>query len=420
MTDENKKESSQHLIEMNRWLIHGLDILSELTKTFQADLRDTEDLTQIYQVSEKALRKVLLDLNHVSFLGLEEDDINMELVYSMPKDHTETILNIIEEYTDNGTFGWALCENRLVIVPDKKRNKTILFHVLATHNQVLGMFVGITTLDIFVSDAAKKLISVILLDTAHSIESIALTKDLKASERMRQEVESAAKIQASLLPKDALDQDQLIALGHCLPSDQIGGDYYDFFSPSEELVNLAICDISGHGVPAGLFMTMVRSIIRTMGHSKSPPLKVIHYLNGFLGGEIPDPEIFVTGIYSQFHKPTKTLTYVTAGHPAPWLINHKGQTKRLPAKGLAMGIVPDIPYEEHQVVLKSGDTVLFFTDGLYELKKDDGIMLGEEGLELVIQKIDWTSPQKGVKQLFEEMNLLKQQDDQTVLVLKIK
>ena len=382
METENNSQPSKNIIEMNKWLINGLDILSELVKTIQDKLNENDDIYQIYKQAIPFIQK-FLDIECCAFVAMEEDEINMSLAYVSDKNKQEQMQNVIDKNTNNGTFGWALCENRLVLVPDKETNKTILFHVLSTRNKVLGMFVGSCDISHYISDAAQKLVSVILLNISHTIENIYLIKDLKKIKNVcNKKLNPLLIFNRDFYLKKSFSRDSVNIFGICKPSAHIGGDYYDFFAPTENLANLTICDISGHGIPAGMFMTMVRSVIRTLGHSQNSPLTVITYLNHFLSQEIPDPQIFVTGVYGQFDSKNQTLSYVTAGHPAPWKINaKKEQVEVLPGRGMALGIVDNINYVEQKIQLESGDTIIFFTDGLYEMKNKEGEMLGESGLK---------------------------------------
>lgn len=417
--DRVNKDDQQHLIELNQWLISGLDILAELSKSFQSDVSQNDDYENVYQLTIVALNK-LVETKSVAFLSMANDGINLNLNSCHPLNQKSFFDKVIDDYSDNGTIGWALCENRLVVVPDKKRNCTLLIHVLATAKTVYGLFIATTDMDIYITDATQKLISVMLLNTAHAIESQQFTREIIANERMKQEISSAAKIQEQLLPNRSIEMQSCLMYGHCQPSAQIGGDYYDYILTKDDLIYFALCDIAGHGVAAGLFMTMIKSIFRTLVNEGLSPVQITTQLNTFLKQEIPDPQIYATGIFGQYDIHSRKLIYSVAGHPAPLLIR-KGELSPLSGSGMAMGLIEDITYTQTSVTLKKTDTVVFFTDGLYELRNTSDEMLQEQDFQNWIKKIDWTSQIKSVNQLqnnIENFTRIKTQaDDQTLLVL---
>lgn len=417
------RNDQQHLIELNQWLISGLDIVADLSKSFQSNLDQSDNLENIYQLTQNAINK-LIELKCVAFLHMDDDNINLSLNSCHPLNQKGFFNKVFEEYSDNGTIGWALCENRLIVVPDKSRSCTLLFHVLSTAKTVYGLFIATTNLDAYVTDATQKLISVLLLNTAHAIEGQQFTREMIANERLKLEVDSAAQIQRQLLPAEIINSPSCLIYGFCEPSAQVGGDYYDYICLGQDYVYFSLCDVAGHGVAAGLFMTMIKSIFRTLIREKQKPDEITNHLNNFLRDEIPDPQIYVTGIFGELDLKTKTLSYAVAGHPPPLLISAKSKLKPLAGRGIAMGLVGEFQYELNTVQLHSGDSVILFTDGLYELRNPDNEMLDETVFQSWLEKIDWTLPEKSVSQLKLQIesftNTQQQSDDQTMLVLHVK
>lgn len=242
--------------------------------------------------------------------------------------------------------------------------------------------------------------------------------------RLERDVELAGRVQERLMPREPLRMAGVHLVGRCQPSERIGGDYYDFFSPAPGVVNLAIADIAGHGISAALFMAMVRSAIRTKGQHGSPPEEVARYLNLLLWEELPDREVYVTGIYGRYECASRHLVYVNGGHFSPWRISGRGEATPLPGHGMAFGFVEEASYEKSGVVLAPHDTVLFFTDGLFQSASPARAMPGEDEIRKWVREIHRLTPEKGVEYLFEEAGKLRQgalqEDDQTVLLLRVE
>lgn len=269
-----------------------------------------------------------------------------------------------------------------------------------------------------------KLLTVLASQAALIIRNYQMLEEMRKTERMLQEVELAAQIQRGLLPTKPFSSHGITLLGRCCPSAHIGGDYYDYFSPTPELVNFAIADIAGHGIPAALFMNTVRSAIRTMAHSRNSPEEVASYLNQFLLDEIPERDIYVTGFYGQYDIAKRKLSYVNGGHYPPWRIQASGKIEALPGKNMAFGFVKEAEYEKHRIKLAPGDTIVLFTDGLIEVKNREGKPLGEEGLRKIVSEMHRFTPEKGIEYLYQIISRFHdktaRKDDQTVLVLRVE
>ncbi len=241
-------------------------------------------------------------------------------------------------------------------------------------------------------------------------------------ERKRYELKIAHDIQQSFLP-DAiplLKGFELAALN--LPAKEVGGDFYDFIPISEDKIGVTIADVSGKGVPAALFMALSRTIVRANATRSPDVVSVIQDANKLITADAKSG-MFVTLFYAILDLREKTLTYVNAGHNPP--VMFKGKTSELImliAKGIALGAMEDIELEERKIVLKSGDMVVFYTDGVTEAEDEKERQFGKERLFKTIKE-NHNLPANDMIEKIKEVVLSfcgkqPQFDDITLMVLK--
>jgi serine phosphatase RsbU (regulator of sigma subunit)/anti-sigma regulatory factor (Ser/Thr protein kinase) len=193
--------------------------------------------------------------------------------------------------------------------------------------------------------------------------------EIRARERLEQELRVARLIQQTLLPKDlpALPGWQLAA--YYQPARAVGGDFYDFLSFPDGRLGLVIGDVTDKGVPAALVMATTRSILRAAAQGGGSPGQVLERTNDLLCPDIP-PKMFVTCLYAILDPDSGQLRYANAGHDLPYQ-RHAGASGGAPvtelrARGMPLGLMPHMRYEEQETVLEPGDSLLLYSDGLVE------------------------------------------------------
>jgi sigma-B regulation protein RsbU (phosphoserine phosphatase) len=184
------------------------------------------------------------------------------------------------------------------------------------------------------------------------------------------ELRNAREVQRILLPQ----ADPVVAgfriSGTNLPARIISGDYYDYIPLENRQFGIVIADVSGKGVPAGLLMAMCRSALRSVAPGESSPSKVLAAVNRQLFPDIRE-DMFISMAYGILDESTGRLTLARAGHdPALLYRRATGKVELLRSPGLALGIDSGAVFErvtrDQEVDLKSGDCVLFYTDGVKE------------------------------------------------------
>lgn len=213
----------------------------------------------------------------------------------------------------------------------------------------------------------------------------------EASEKrsMENELQNAREVQRILLPQ----QDPLVPgfriSGTNLPARIISGDYYDYIDLGDQRFGIVIADVSGKGVPAGLLMAMCRSALRSVASGENSPSKVMADVNRQLFPDIRE-DMFISMTYSILDAATGKLTLSRAGHePALFFRHETGKVELLRSPGLALGIDSGAVFErvtrDEVVELKSGDCVLYYTDGVKEAVDSEDEEFGMERLSEIFR-----------------------------------
>ena len=224
-----------------------------------------------------------------------------------------------------------------------------------------------------------------------AIVNAKLYEEAKERERLAHELELASKIQSDLLPKTIPNVRGLQLHGLLQPATEVGGDYYDFIphEGTEDSLSIAIGDVSGKGVGAGLVMAMCRSALRSLVQyegAPTTPLSIMRSLNLIMVRDIP-PQMFMTLNVLVWNADTRTLKYTPAGHEH--LLVYRAQTREVEsirAGGMACGVVKEASqaFQERELELAPGDHLLLYTDGVTEAMNVESQQFGlDTTIELV-------------------------------------
>ena len=213
-----------------------------------------------------------------------------------------------------------------------------------------------------------------------SIEEI--TRERAEKERIGAELNVAANIQASMLPRKFppfphIREFEVYATMR--PAKEVGGDFYDFFLIDENTLAVVIADVSGKGVPAALFMVVAKTLIKNNAQSGKPPAETFAAVNNLLS-EGNEANMFVTAFMGYLDIPSGRLTYVNAGHNPPAL-RSAGRYSFLEAAGcFVLGGYGNMPYTQGDIALAPGDELFLYTDGITEADNREKELFGEARL----------------------------------------
>jgi PAS domain S-box-containing protein len=192
-------------------------------------------------------------------------------------------------------------------------------------------------------------------------------QEAQERQRIEQELRVARLIQQTLLPKSLPGLPGYDVAAYYQPAREVGGDFYDFFELDDGRLGLIVGDVSGKGVPAALVMAITRTMLRATYRLGSPaPGEILEEVNNVLYPEIP-PNMFVTCLAALLDSRSGRLHYANAGHDLPYLRHAEdGVSEELRARGMPLGLMPNMSYEQKEITLKPGESILLYSDGLVE------------------------------------------------------
>ncbi len=254
-----------------------------------------------------------------------------------------------------------------------------------------------------------------------------LSLELADKVTMKRDLEIAREIQSWLVPSQPPEVPGANIAFATRPQNSVAGDYYDAFYPNaedREKLMVVIADVAGKSVPAALLMATLQASLRTIAGENAPLADLVARLNLYACAHSLNGLRFTTAVLSEYNPVSRRLTYVNAGHNAPILRHANGALETLEVGGMPLGIQPATNYETASLELKSGDALIFFTDGVVEAFNESGEEFGNERWLSAIRNLpDWDAQQtlqylmKGVD---EFVGATRQSDDITCLVFRSK
>jgi serine phosphatase RsbU (regulator of sigma subunit) len=232
----------------------------------------------------------------------------------------------------------------------------------------------------------------------------------------------ASQVQRQVLPKPPVCPDLEVAAA-MQTAQLLGGDYYDFFQISENILDVVIADVSGHGAAASLLMPSLAVALRLRARELSGPAAIIKDLDQVLQ-QVTNSATFVTMFYARFDQANKTLQYANGGHNPPLLLRSKsGQSVELEAGGPIMGILKEAQFSNTVIGLDPGDILTLFTDGVTEQENEAGDEFSINRLEEVVRSKQTEPAAALVADITAAVSTFAgtkaQADDLTVVVVKI-
>ena len=261
-----------------------------------------------------------------------------------------------------------------------------------------------------------------------AIENARLYQEAIEKRRLQAEMEEAAKIQENLLPIAPPEIPGYEIAGMSIPHhDGVGGDYYGYIQEQDGSWGLVIADVAGKGMQAALLMATLRAaLLSEVAKQADLPARAMA-LNALIRESSPMDK-YATLCYARLQPETGKLTSLVAGHNFPIVIRQDGSLQRLEAGGLMIGMYPDdmlckiVKYEDETIQLYSGDTVLFYTDGVTETANIHEEMYEEERLEELAKQLRYADASEICTAIYnatlEFQGDAQRFDDLTLMVLK--
>lgn len=236
----------------------------------------------------------------------------------------------------------------------------------AAHNVVEGLGAGA---DDFVTKGSD---TEVLLARLRALLRVKAYQDQlrRMNQQMTRDLQIARRVQEALVPQGLFRSPRIEIRSAYIPSETLSGDFYDYFL-QDEMMYLFVADVSGHGLPAAILVSLLKSYIHTETDSKGSLTDFMSGLNNFLFS-VSLPTQFATAQLFRVEAGGR-LVYANAAHP-PFLLLRRTERSALlfEEPGHLLGAMPDMPFEEHSLHVEPGDTLFAYTDGLTDRRNASG------------------------------------------------
>jgi serine phosphatase RsbU (regulator of sigma subunit) len=240
--------------------------------------------------------------------------------------------------------------------------------------------------------------------------------------KLEHELSLAGEIQKCMLPRSLPQLEDFEFGARMIPAKSVGGDFFDFIPLGEESVAVAVGDVADKGIPAALFMAMVRSLLRAEAHPGRSPKKVLRSVSHHLM-DMNDKEMFVTVLFGILNRTSRQFHYARAGHEAPVFFDRQGDITRMPkVNGQALGVFADITVDEQTVALSPGSLLLIYTDGIPDATNRRNAGFGFDGVVQTVGRLIRSTAQAVCDELIRaairHQAGAPQYDDMTAVVVR--
>lgn len=247
-------------------------------------------------------------------------------------------------------------------------------------------------------------------------------EEILTKQRMERELEIAYQLQKRLLIKKFPELKGLEIAGESIPATEVGGDFYDLLRISDGYSTIVIGDVAGKGMPAAMFVGIVRSIIRAEGFESLSASEVMKKANRLICLD-SESGMFVTIFYAIYSEADRVLEYCNAGHMYPILYDPRSRRfTYLNTEGRPLGITTESNYEAKRLTLERGQVLTFYTDGVVEAVDGSDVPFGEGRLRDLIRENSHASSADIITKIKENIEQHRgaapQFDDITLIVLK--
>jgi sigma-B regulation protein RsbU (phosphoserine phosphatase) len=275
-----------------------------------------------------------------------------------------------------------------------------------------------------------RLLSSVASQTGVALEvarlTAAMNEETARRERLKRELEIAREVQQRLFPQNLPTIEGIDYSGLCRPAREVGGDYYDFIALPEGKLGLAIGDVSGKGIGAGLMMAGLSASLRGQTAVTADNLSALTARLSRTIFETSPAHAFVTFFYGVYDPLERQLTYVNAGHNPPILLRHCGskwEVIRLETGGTPLGLFREAAYQDALVTLGPGDLVVAFTEGVSETMNASKEEWGEAELIETMRGCEGLNADQTIARILTAADSFAddapQQDDVTLVALLI-
>ena len=412
----------------------------QLLRDISFKVKDTLDLNIILNLLLDAL-KTVIDYDAAGIFVLSEDIEHPD--YHFPgqmiggiakrgyEEHPVESDEMLRE--GKGIIGFVINSKKSVIIDDVRKDKRYIIGRKGTLSEIAVPIIkndkAIGALDVESDKLAAfdnhhlEILQFFADAAAISLEKAILHHQILEKKKLEEQMQIAKDVQLNLLPANPPEIEGYDIAGICIPTYEIGGDYYDYINLNEDNLAIVIADVSGDGIPAALIMAAFRAILRNQLKSIQEPAEIMNLLNEQIP-EVSRKRDFITAFYGKLNFKEHKFIFTNCGHNPPVLIRSEGNIELLESGGPSLNIVKDAVFSSSSVKLNPGDQIIFYTDGVTEIFNSDSKEYGFDRLQKVILNSKDSSADEILNKIVESTknfsgsNLYR--DDFTLIVLKRK
>jgi sigma-B regulation protein RsbU (phosphoserine phosphatase) len=394
----------------------------------EKSLSSTLNLSELLEIILDSLQKVVRYDAAAIFLI---DEKKQEIEHIKARGFDPALEPDLQLKIGEGLAGWAAKTQKSFIVADVKKDQRYVEARVETRS---GMVVPITSqnriIGVFSLESDRreayqeddlKLLEAFASLAAISLERARQHEQILETRRLEGELLVAKRIQQSFLPRRKPQLAGFDISGINIPSEEVGGDYYDFIPIIDNQLGIAIGDVAGKGIPAAFIMASFRAGLIAEIRNNYAIRSIMFKVNNLLF-ESTDPEIYVTAVYGVLDIKNRIFTFANAGHNAPILRRASGEMHYLTEGGIALGMFENSVYEERPLGISTGEIMVFYTDGVTEAKNDKEEEFGTKRLKQVIadsHQLSAVQIQENICKSVEEFTGHSHaEDDLTIIVIK--
>lgn len=411
----------------------------QLLRQISLQIRDTLDLDEILNQ--------LLDMiqSTVSYDAAGIFVLNQDLIHGRHEQPKEIIASVVWRGFDaqrppemdpmlslgKGLIGHVISTGESLVVPDVRLDSRYVVGREGTLSEIVVPIVRndqpIGALNLESNQLAaynQQDVEVLLFfaDAASiSIEKAMLHRQLLENKQIEMQLKMAQAIQSRLLPAEPPVLAGYDIAGTCLPTYEIGGDYYDFIQLPQEQWGLVVADVSGEGIPAAMIMAIFRALLRTHARAGGETAVIAQTMNRLLP-DFTGGIDFVTAVFGVLVPDSGQFTYTNCGHNPPLLLRADGRVETLRQGGPLLSILLGAVYRAAQVTLQVGDLLVLYTDGVVEVMSKEGEEFGLARLQAVLHAAHSLPAQAIIERIIQATQLFSgaanYRDDFTCMVVK--
>ncbi len=401
-------------------------LLNEVSRETSSTL-DVEELLR--RAAEQTKR--VIDYQILSIMLYDENQKVFR--HRLDVKHGHHVQGKLRAAASEGIVGAAATLREPVLVPDVTKDPRYLMVNPETRSELSipmihkGKVIGVLDLEspqlnYFTEDHVQTL-SILAANLAVSVENARLYEQVARDEaRLERDLQAAKRIQGALLRPVPVEDYGLDMAARYLSAREVCGDLYEFLRYGPQQLGVALGDVSGKGTAAALYGAVAIGIMRSLAPQKLQPAEMLRQMNQLVGERRIEGR-FMTACFATWQKGRQKLRVANAGQSQP-LLYKDGRCDKIQLTGFPLGIFEEVSYDEWGVTLKSGDILVFHSDGLAETVNKEGQFFGTQRLGKLIEQHHESSATELADLLLREVDWFAESaplaDDRTLVVLKVR